>query len=386
MDSQPLASALSAKTSLSKILSSDGVKGNFLVLRSSIKAKDRRETRKLSFLLYRMLYGPLSFVRAGYSQLLMLLCMFIFGTFVFSHYEGLPSLLALFASVSTVTTIGLFTPNNGNVFAMNRNEVIMVIVLMIISVASGASLLQSTISVASSERGRAEAKKRLLKRLKKHIIVYGYNHMGKYVDEKLDEIGFDYVVISRDANVVQDLTNDNVFAVLETQTDPIKALKSAGIDKASKIIVADTNDSENIRFILTARKLRPDIKIHTVVQDPSLVETAKDAGADLIIPSSVAVGRLLAFSAGAEDYAGMVFLKGEGSRGLLISEFRINTSSPLIGKRLQQVAEHAKIVGVERGGTIVGKIFDGSFTLKENDTLLVIDGPSNLRKFEEKES
>lgn len=386
MDGQPLASALSAKTSFSKILSSNDVKGNFLVLRSSIKAKDRRETRKLSFLLYRMLYGPLSFVRAGYSQLLMLLCMFIFGTFVFSRYEGLPGLLALFASVSTVTTIGLFTPNNGNVFAMNRNEVIMVIVLMIVSVASGASLLQSTISVASSERGRAEAKKRLLKRLKKHIIVYGYNHMGKYVDEKLDEIGFDYVVISRDANVVQDLTNDNVFAVLETQTDPIKALKSAGIDKASKIIVADTNDSENIRFILTARKLRPDIKIHTVVQDPSLVETAKDAGADLIIPSSVAVGRLLAFSAGAEDYAGMVFLKRGGSRGLLISEFRINTSSPLIGKRLQEVAEHAKIVGVERGGTIVGKIFDGSFTLEENDTLLILDGPANLRKFEEKES
>ncbi len=359
-----------------------GVGRNFLV-QSSIKAKDKRESRKLSFLLYRMLYGPLSFVRAGYSQLLMLLCMFIFGTLVFSHYEGLPGLLALFASVSTVTTIGLFTPNGGNVFAMNRNEVIMVIVLMIVSVGSGASLLQSTISVATSEHGKAEAKKRLVKRLKKHIIVYGYNHMGKYVDDKLDEIGFDYVVISRDANVVQDLTDNNVFAVLETPTDPIKALKLAGIDRASKIIVTDTNDSENIRFILTARKLRPDIKIHTVVQDPSLVETAKDAGADLIIPSSVAVGRLLAFSAGAEDYAGMVFLKGAGARGLPISEFKINASSPLIGKRLREVAEHAKIVGVERGGTIVGNIFDGSFTLKESDALLVIDNPSNLRKFEE---
>ena len=29
--------------------------------------------------------------------------------------------------------------------------------------------------------------------------------MGKYVDDKLDEIGSDYVVISRDANVVQEL-------------------------------------------------------------------------------------------------------------------------------------------------------------------------------------
>ena len=81
-----------------------------------------------------MFYGPLSFVRAGYRQLLILLCMFVFGTFIFSRYEGLPGLLALFASISTVTTIGLFSPNNGNVFAMNQTEVILVIVLMIVSV------------------------------------------------------------------------------------------------------------------------------------------------------------------------------------------------------------------------------------------------------------
>ncbi|MGA3298210.1 MAG: hypothetical protein ABSD41_12265, partial [Candidatus Bathyarchaeia archaeon] len=109
-------------------------------------------------MLYRTFYGPLSFLHAGYRQLLILLCMFVFGTFIFSHYEGLPGLLALFASVSTVTTIGLFSPNNGNVFTMNQTEVILVIVLMIVSVGSGASLLQSTISMASNERSRAEAK------------------------------------------------------------------------------------------------------------------------------------------------------------------------------------------------------------------------------------
>ena len=141
-------------------------------------------------MLHRMFYGPLSFVLAGYRQLLILFCMFVFGTLIFSRYERLPGLLAFFASVSTVTTIGLFSPNNGNVLTMNRTEVILVIVLMIVSVGSGASLLQSTVSMASSESSRAEAKKRLVKRLKKHIIVYGYNHMGKYIIERLEEIGY----------------------------------------------------------------------------------------------------------------------------------------------------------------------------------------------------
>ena len=71
---------------------------------------------------------------------------------------------------------------------------------------------------------------------------------------------------------------NDFFVVLENETDIIGALKSAGIEKASLVIVSDVNDSDNLRFILTARKLRPDIKIHAVVHDPSLTEMAKDCG------------------------------------------------------------------------------------------------------------
>ena len=354
------------------------------MLRSSIKGKDRRESRKLSFLFYRMLYGPLSFVRAGYSQLLMLLCMFIFGTFVFSRYEGLPSLLALFASVSTVTTIGLFTPNNGNVFAMNRNEVIMVIVLMIVSVGSGASLLQSTISVAASEHGRAEAKKRLVRRLRKHIIVYGYSHMGKYITGRLEELGYDYVVITRVPDVYNELLRKEFFVVLETETDIIGALKSAGIENASLVIVSDVNDSDNMRFILTARKLRPDIKIHTVVHDPSLTEMVKDAGANVVIPSTAAVGELLAFSAD-RDLVGVVLTQNMKAQG--INEFTIHAPSPIIGKKLHEVAEMAKIIGAVRDGKVDARVFDGTFTLQEGDTLLVLGEATHIKgQLEEKAS
>lgn len=145
------------------------------------------------------------------------------------------------------------------------------------------------------------------------------------------------------------------------------------------VIVTDNNDSDNIRFILTARKLRPDIKIHTVVNDPSLVETAKDAGANVVIPSSVAVGQLLAFSAGAKDLAGVVFSEKMGTQG--ITEFMIPESSPLIGKKLQEVAKLAKVAGVLRDGKVDSSIFGGSFTLGINDILLVIGDTSNLKKF-----
>ena len=328
----------------------------------------------MSFILYRVFFGPWVIIREGYKPLLTLLAMFIIGTFIYGYFEGLSALVALFASVSTVTIIGLYAPNNGNFTTMNKTEAILVMGLIIASVTAGASFFNSMVSVtADKTRFKREATKRLVSKLKAHVIVYGYTHMGKYVDDKLDEIGSDYVVISRDAAVVQDLLDKNVFAVLETQTNPIEALQTAGIDKASKVIVTDVNDSDNIRFILTARKLRPDIKIHTVVHDPSLVETAKDAGANVVIPASVAVGRLLAFS---EDSLGVLLSKN-------VFEFRIDKSSSLIGKGLQEISKHAKIAGVERGGDIVGNFFDSSFTLKSGDTLLIVGDHSKLRKFEE---
>ena len=341
------------------------------MLRSSIKAKEKRESRKLSFLLYRMLYGPLSFVQAGYRQLLILLSMFIFGTWIFFRYEGLPSLLALFASVSTVTTIGLFTPNNGNVYAMNRNEVILIIVLMIVSVGSGASLVQSTVGMAVSERGLAAAKTRLVKRLKNHVIVYGYSHMGRFITEKLGEIGYDYVIITRIPDVYNQLLKKDYFVVLEDETNIMGALESAGIEKASLIIVADINDSDNMRFILTARKLRPDIKIHTVVHDPSMTDMAKDAGANVVIAATSAIGDLLAFSADNKDIVDAALAQG-------IVKYTIHAHSPLVGKKLHEIAKTEKIVGALRHGKFDSNVFDGTFTLQEGDTILVLGNRTNI--------
>jgi Trk K+ transport system NAD-binding subunit len=308
--------------------------------------------------------------------------MFIFGTWIFARFEGLPGLLALFASVSTVTTIGLFTPNNGNVFAMNRNEVILIIILMIVSVGSGASLVQSTVSMAASERGREAAKRQLVRRLKNQIIVYGYSHMGKYITQRLEEVGYDYVVITSVADVYNELLRNDIFAVLETETNIIGALKSAGIDKASLVIVADVNDSVNMRFILTARKLRPDIRIHTVVHDPSLTEMAKDAGANVVIPSTATVGELLAFSADNRDLVGVVFTKNLATQ--TISEFPIHAPSLLIGKNLHEVAETTRIIGAVRNGKVDPTVFNGKFILQEGDTLLILGDTSSLKKHLEK--
>jgi len=335
----------------------------------------------LGFLLFEALYGPGILIRTVYRQLIVLGIMFVFGAIIFSEYEQLPPLDALLASISTITTIGLYVPNGGNFLTLNRTEAALLIIMIIISVGAGASILQSTVnSVVNADLAKKEADKRLISRLKNHVIIYGYTHMGRYVADKLEELGFDYVVISRNPAVYQELINKDIFAIIEHETQPIEALTAAGVEKASMIIVSHTDDSDNMLFVLSARKLRPNIKIVTVVHDSSLVGMAKNAGADIVIPASVTVGHLLALSAVTKDIVGVVFSEKVGTKE--IAEFSIFKSSKLIGKGLQEIAKLAVIIGVVRGEQVLQNVFDPKFRLQEGDTLLVLGDPSNLQILE----
>src|SRR5208337_1212574 len=110
---------------------------------------------------------------------------------------------------------------------------------------------------------------------------------------------------------------------------------------------------------------RSDIRIHTVAHDPSLTEVMKDAGANVVVPTTAAVGELLAFSADNKNLVGVVFTQNMKTQR--ITEFTIHAPSPLIGKKLHEVADVVKIIGAVRDPKIDASVFDGSFTLQDGD-------------------
>ena len=198
-----------------------------------VNQRIKRESRRLSFTFYQAFYGPLVFLRAVYRQVILLALMFAWGATIFFFFEHLPVLSSFLASVSTITTIGLYVPNGGNFFTMNPFESVLLIIMIIISVGTGASILQSSVNtVVNGDLAKGEAEKQLIKKLKQHVIVFGYSHLGRYVMEKLNEIGLDYVVITKDPHIYNELLKKDVFAVLEYETQPIAALSAAGIDSS----------------------------------------------------------------------------------------------------------------------------------------------------------
>ena len=76
--------------------------------------KAKRHSRTAGFLFYQAMYAPAFLLKAIYRQLLILAAMFGMGTWIFMSYEHLSPLIALFASVSTITPIGLYGPWGGD--------------------------------------------------------------------------------------------------------------------------------------------------------------------------------------------------------------------------------------------------------------------------------
>ena len=96
-----------------------------------------------------VVYSPFYIVKAIWIQLILLGSMFALGALIFMHYQGLDPLSALLGAVSTITTIGLYAPN---IVIMPVLEKVLLIVGIIVSVGSAASLLQATFTVAYEKR------------------------------------------------------------------------------------------------------------------------------------------------------------------------------------------------------------------------------------------
>ncbi len=357
----------------------DRAEDRVLPLKRRVKLK--RESRKLSFVFYQAFYEPIVFLRAVYRQLTILAAMFVAGAVIFAYYGSLPPVAAFLASVSTITTIGLYVPNGGNFTTLNQTEAVFLIVMIIVSVGAGASILQATVGVfIKGDLAKGKVEEKLMERLKNHVIVFGYGHLGKYVIDKLDELGLDYVVITVDPQMYETLVKSNELAVLEQPSRPIDALKRAGIERAGMLIVSHQDDAENMMVTLSARRLRPDLRIVSVVHDSDLTDAMKGSGADMVIPSSVTIGHLLALSAATKDLVGIVFSEEIGTKE--IARFTVFKSSKLVGKGLQEVSGLATVIGVVRGGNVVKNLFDPAFRIAEGDTVLVLGDPTNLETLE----
>ena len=319
-----------------------------------------------------VLYAPYSILKHIWIQVLLLLGMFGAGAWIFNTYQHLDWLTAFLGSVSTITTIGIYAPS---IQSMPNIEKALLVIVFIVSVGSAASLVQGTVSATvKKELLTEELAKRKAHRMKDHTIVMGYAFLGKYVVQGLKNIGSDFVVVAREEASVGPLKSEGLPVIVAPVTHVTESLKDAGIEQASALIATFEDDGDNMLAIMAAKKLNPKIRTISIVNDKELVEAARGAGADMVIPVQDLMGQVLALSSISKEVAG-VFLT-DTLRSRHVAEFEVKSS----GMRYGQLNKIAPILMVSRRGNVIVDLMD-NFELLKGDYIYVLTDHQSLSAF-----
>jgi voltage-gated potassium channel len=231
-------------------------------------------------------------------------------------------------------------------------------------------LIGTTIEVLATQGREMFRVARWRNKMDQHVVVVGYGTKGRGAVDTLVANGRSrdsVVVVDPSAEVVFDAHNDGL-AVVTGDATRRDVLRRAGVEQASQVIITTDRDDTNVLTTLTARQLNPTLYIVAAVREQENVALIKQSGANSVITSSDAVGRLLGLSTLSPSLGSVMedlLTQGEGlevaERELLVNE---------VGKRPQQLPD--QVIAVVRDEK-VHRYFDPVVSqLARGDRLVVV--------------
>ncbi|MET9888753.1 potassium channel family protein [Streptomyces sp. NPDC006465] len=206
--------------------------------------------------------------------------------------------------------------------------------------------------------------------LRDHTVVVGFGTKGRSAVETVCATGLkkeQVVVVDPSPRVVDAATADGYAGVIGDATRSDVLLR-AEVHKARQIIIATQRDDTAVLVALTARQLNRGAKIVAAVREEENAPLLKQSGADAVITSASAAGRLLGLSV-LSPAAGMVMedLIHQGS-GLDIVERPVIKAE--VGMGVRETTD--LVVSVVRGHRVLGYDDPEVGTLQLMDRLITI--------------
>ncbi|WP_329464198.1 potassium channel family protein [Streptomyces sp. NBC_01431] len=159
-------------------------------------------------------------------------------------------------------------------------------------------LVGTTLEVLT-ERTREEWRlNRWKAQLRDHTVVVGFGTKGRSAIQTLCATGLKkdhVVVVDPSAKVIETATAEGFVGVIGDATRSDVLLR-AELQKARQIVIATQRDDTAVLVALTARQLNRGAKIVAAVREEENAPLLRQSGADAVITSASAAGRLLGLS------------------------------------------------------------------------------------------
>jgi voltage-gated potassium channel len=159
-------------------------------------------------------------------------------------------------------------------------------------------LVGTTLEILAERSRQAYRRARWRRSLNEHTIICGYGTKGRTAVRTLLSKGADaeqIVVIDERSNAAAAAKADG-YAVVIGNASNRATLDEAEIERASSVVVAVDRDDTAVLVTLTARELNPKATIVAAVREEENVHLLHQSGADSVVTSSAAAGRLLGMS------------------------------------------------------------------------------------------
>lgn len=231
-------------------------------------------------------------------------------------------------------------------------------------------LIGTTLEVLASQGRENFRVARWRKRLSEHVVIVGYGTKGRSAAETLRSNGLstESIVIVDPGRMAKEEAHADDLAVVAGDATRREVLLRAGIAKAHQVIITTDRDDTNVLATLTVRQLNPDAWIITACREQQNVPLMRQSGADSVVTSSEAVGRLLGLSSLSPMLGSVMedlLTHGEGlevaERELLVSE---------VGKQPQLLSD--QVIAVVRDEKVY-RYFDPVVSqLARGDRLIVV--------------
>ncbi|UBZ11139.1 potassium channel protein [Leeuwenhoekiella palythoae] len=216
-----------------------------------------------------------------YVAILLIISMLMLGVFGFRFLAEYTWTDAVYMTMITISTVGF-----GEVQPLNDSAKIFTVILILVSVIvlgyAISIITEYILSRSNFELIKQRSVQKKIDSLNNHVIVVGFGRNGKQAAQKLTTYGRPFVVIERDEEIVNKFHSDQMLFVTGNANED-EVLVQAGVKRASTLISALPDDSDNLFVVLSARQINPDLKIISRASEETTYQKLKFAGADNVI-------------------------------------------------------------------------------------------------------
>ncbi|HYP44561.1 MAG TPA: potassium channel family protein [Propionibacteriaceae bacterium] len=264
------------------------------------------------------------------------------------NFDGSVSFIdTIYYATVTITTTGY-----GDITPIKpHSRLINAILVAPLRIAFLVVLVGTTLEVLANEGRRIYRDGRWRKSMRNHVVVVGYGTKGKSAVDTLVGNGANpaqIVIIDGSSSAVSD-ANIQGYAAIEGDATRRDILRRAEIIKAREVIITLDRDDSAILVTLTVRQLNPSAHMVVAVREEDNASLIRQSGANSVITSSEAVGRLLGLSAVSPNLGTVIEDLLSSREGLEVGERQVTSTE--VGRSPDDVRGE-RVIAVVRNRTL----------------------------------